>query len=187
MIVEWAKIMEYHDLSLSDLRGSLCSLRENLPQIRKVRSMRRLRLLPKFDERRGVAAVEFALVLPVFLAVSLGIIEYGRALMAGNLVTNAAREGCRVAGRSGSTNAQVETAVRDFLTHSLNLSAGQVMVTVTVTAAPGNPDPQNQCANAKLRDLVTVEAKVPYSAVAFIPASFLQSVTLTSRSYMRHE
>lgn len=149
--------------------------------------MRRLSALPKSDSRRGVAAVEFALVLPVFLTVSLGIIEYGRALMAGNLVTSAAREGCRIAGRTGATNNEVENAVRDFLISSLKVSSSQVAVTITVTAAAGNPDPQNQCVNARLRDLVMVEAKVPYTAVAFVPAKFLESVTLTSRSYMRHE
>lgn len=138
-------------------------------------------------DRRGVAAVEFALVLPVFLTVSLGIVEYGRALMAANLVTNAAREGGRIAGVSGSTNTDVENAVKNFLASSLNVSSGQVTVNITITPAAGNPDPQNLCTNARLRDLVTVEARLPYNAVALIPASYLQNVTLTGRSYMRHE
>jgi Flp pilus assembly protein TadG len=143
--------------------------------------------MPQQPNRRGVAAVEFALVLPVFLAVSLGIIEYGRALMTANLVTNAAREGCRIAGQAGSTNTDVETAVKDYLTSSLNIAESQVTVTITITPAAGNPDPQDQCGSAQLRDLVSVETKVPYSAVALIPASYLQDVTLTGRSYMRHD
>jgi Flp pilus assembly protein TadG len=149
--------------------------------------MRRRRSQPSSDNRRGVAAVEFALVLPVFLTVSLGIIEYGRALMAANLVTNAAREGCRIAGQAGYSNADVQSSVQNSLASSLKLSSGQVTVNVTITPAAGNPDPQNQCANAHLRDLVEVEVKVPYSAVALIPASFLQGVTLSGRSYMRHD
>jgi Flp pilus assembly protein TadG len=151
-------------------------MRQHHPQRRKSGS-----------NRRGVAAVEFALVLPVFLIVSLGIIEYGRALMAANLVTNAAREGGRIAGQSGSTNTDVQNAVQSYLASALKLSSGQVTVNITITPAAGNPDPQNQCANAHLRDLIMVEAKIPYSAVALIPASFLKSVTLCGRSYMRHD
>lgn len=131
--------------------------------------------------------MEFALVLPVFLTVSLGIIEYGRALMAANLVTSAAREGGRIAGQTGYTNADVQNSVQSALASSLKLSSSQVTVNITITPAAGNPNPQNQCASAHLRDLVQVEVKVPYSAVALIPASFLQGVTLTGRSYMRHE
>ncbi len=149
--------------------------------------MRRLRRQPSSNDRRGVAAVEFALVLPVFLTVSLGIIEYGRALMAANLVTSAAREGCRIAGQTGNTNADVQNSVQSALASSLKLSPGQVTVNITITPAAGNPNPQDQCGSANLRDLVQVEVKVPYSAVALIPASFLQGVTLTGRSYMRHE
>ncbi len=148
--------------------------------------MRRIRK-PNHQNRRGVAAVEFALVLPVFLTVSLGVIEYGRALMAANLVTNAAREGSRLAGKDGHTNTDVQNSVKSFLTSSLNVSSSQVTVNITVTPAAGNPNPQDQCGSANLRDLVCVEVLVPYSAVALIPATSLQNVTLSGRSYMRHE
>lgn len=45
---------------------------------------------------RGAAAVEFAIVLPVLLALLLGIMEFGRAYNAQISLTNAAREGVRV-------------------------------------------------------------------------------------------
>lgn len=153
--------------------------------------MRRVSLTPDparpKPSRRGVATVETALVLPVFLTVSLGIIEYGRAMMAANLVTNAAREGARIGGIEGSTNSDVSTAVKDLLNKTLNVSTSDVTVNITITPAAGNPDPQNQCANAKIRDVINVETKIPYSAVALVPAKYLQSVTLTGKSYMRHE
>lgn len=137
--------------------------------------------------RRGVATVETALVLPVFLTVSLGIIEYGRALMAANLVTNAAREGARIGGIEGSTNTDVTTAVKDLLNKTLGVATSDVTVNITITPATGNPDPQNQCAAAKIRDVINVETKIAYSKVALIPAKYLQNVTLTGKSYMRHE
>jgi Flp pilus assembly protein TadG len=47
--------------------------------------------------RRGTAAVEAALVLPMTLLFLMGIIEYGRYVMTLQVVTNAARNGARYA------------------------------------------------------------------------------------------
>jgi Flp pilus assembly protein TadG len=46
---------------------------------------------------RGQSLVEFALVLPIMLVIFLGIFDFGRAVYAFNSVSNAAREGVRVA------------------------------------------------------------------------------------------
>jgi Flp pilus assembly protein TadG len=47
--------------------------------------------------RRGGAIVESAFVLPIVLLLILGVMEYGRYLLCLQVVTNAAREGCRYA------------------------------------------------------------------------------------------
>src|SRR5579885_1189252 len=96
--------------------------------------------------RRGVAAVEMALVLPVFIAVVLGIIEFGRAMWVSNLVTNSAREGGRMAVLDGSSNAQVKQAISDFLTSTLGVSSGDITTTITITPYTGNANPANECA-----------------------------------------
>lgn len=44
---------------------------------------------------RGAVALEFALLLPVFLVMLFGIIEFGRMMYGREIVTNAAREGAR--------------------------------------------------------------------------------------------
>jgi Flp pilus assembly protein TadG len=49
------------------------------------------------DGRRGTAAVEAALVLPMTLLFMFGIIEYGRYVMTLQIVTSAARAGARYA------------------------------------------------------------------------------------------
>jgi Flp pilus assembly protein TadG len=46
---------------------------------------------------RGAAAVEFALVLPLLLLVVCGIVDFGRAYSAQVSLTQAAREGARLA------------------------------------------------------------------------------------------
>ncbi len=47
--------------------------------------------------KRGQALVEFALVLPIFILVLVAIFDLGRAVFAYNTLTNAAREGARIA------------------------------------------------------------------------------------------
>ncbi|WP_162164488.1 TadE/TadG family type IV pilus assembly protein [Intrasporangium chromatireducens] len=52
---------------------------------------------------RGASAVEFALVLPLFLLVIAGVVDFGRALFTQVVLTNAAREGARAAIFTTST------------------------------------------------------------------------------------
>lgn len=65
---------------------------------------------------RGQGLVEFALVLPVFLAILLSIFDLGRAVWANDALANAAREGARYAivrGGSASTPCPVGPAAPD--------------------------------------------------------------------------
>lgn len=148
--------------------------------------MRRSQQVRK-NPRSGAALVEMAIVLPIFLMVSLGIIEFGRGLMVANMVTNAAREGARMAVLDGSSNTQVQQAVVDFLTASTGVKAGDISVAITITPAAGNPNPANQCSAAMARDLITIQVQIPFSKVALIPGGYLANATLTGRSAMRHE
>ncbi len=63
---------------------------------------------------RGAAAVEFALVLPFLLVIVLGIVDFGRMLNMQITLTQAAREGVRVAALGG-TQSEAETRARDAL------------------------------------------------------------------------
>ncbi len=133
--------------------------------------------------------VEMALVLPLFLMLVLGIIEFGRAMMIANLVTNAAREGARMAVLDGSTNTAVSSAVVTFLQSAAGrgISSADISVTITVVAAAGNPDPANNVANATSRDLITVNVQLPFNKVALIPGDYLKGKQLMGQSAMRHE
>src|SRR5437660_11704767 len=80
---------------------------------------------------RGAAAVEFALVAPVFFILVFGLIEYGRLVMVQQVLTNAAREGCRVAILTTATTTSVTSTVTNYLT-----SAGISGSTPTVSPNP---------------------------------------------------
>lgn len=62
------------------------------------------------DRERGAAAVEFALVLPVLIALLLGIIDFGGAFSAQQTLTYAARAGARVMVLQNSTSAATSAA-----------------------------------------------------------------------------
>lgn len=59
---------------------------------------------------RGAAAVEFALILPVLLALVLGIIDFGRVFNAQQTLTYAARAGARVMVLQNNPTAAITAA-----------------------------------------------------------------------------
>lgn len=71
--------------------------------------------LSNSSARRGAAAIEFALVAPVFFAIVFGMIEMGRGVMVAQVAGSAAREGVRKAAITSMTAEEVKTWVRDYL------------------------------------------------------------------------
>ena len=65
--------------------------------------------------RRGAAAAEIALILPVLLLVTFGAIRYGWFFLKLQQITNAARYGARVAVRADAVNQDVLYAVSALL------------------------------------------------------------------------
>ena len=139
------------------------------------------------EGRSGAAAVEMALVLPIFMMVVMGIIEFGRAMMVSQLITNAARYGVRLAIVDGSTNAAVTTAIQTFLTQTTSVAATNVTVTITVTPAAGNPSASNLVENALPKDLCAVSISVPFSKVALTAGTYLKTTNLRGACTMPHE
>jgi Flp pilus assembly protein TadG len=141
----------------------------------------------KQEQRKGAALVEMALVLPVFLTIVLGIMEFGRAMTVTNLLANASREGARLAVTTGTTNTEVSTAVKSFMNQALGVATSDVNVTITVTAAAGNPNPNNDVALAKKKDLCAVHVTLPFDKVSLVAADYLTGASLVGHSAMRHE
>ncbi|HOT96166.1 MAG TPA: TadE/TadG family type IV pilus assembly protein [bacterium] len=102
----------------------------------------------------GQSAVEFALVLPLFILMVVTIVEFGRLWMTVNVMTSAAREGARVAAVSRPDYSLVNSAAQSVLAASqisgatVNLSgpnsSGDVRVTVSLvyTSITGNIIPR---------------------------------------------
>lgn len=69
----------------------------------------------RFKNQRGAALIETAITIPLILLVSVAIFEFGRAYQTWQVLTNAAREGARIAILSEYTDAQVTTTVQNYL------------------------------------------------------------------------
>jgi len=63
----------------------------------------------------GAELIEFALVFPLLLLVLFGIIDFGLLFQRYEAVTNAAREGARVAVLPGYAQADVEARATQYL------------------------------------------------------------------------
>ena len=73
--------------------------------------------------------MEAAFVLPLLLFVSVAIIEFGRAFQTWQVVTNAAREGARVAVLPGMTDDVIRTRVQDYMQMGIT-SPGSATITI---------------------------------------------------------
>src|SRR5688572_9480173 len=67
--------------------------------------------------QRGAALLETAITIPLVLLIAVSIFEFGRAYQTWQILTNAAREGARVAVISENTDAQVTSMVRAYMTN----------------------------------------------------------------------
>ena len=76
---------------------------------------------------RGTALIEMAFTLPLLLLISIGIIEFGRAFQTWQVLTNAAREGARVAVLPGISDSMVTARVQEYI------DAGVLDASVTPT------------------------------------------------------
>jgi Flp pilus assembly protein TadG len=75
-----------------------------------------LRLSRRVRSQRGAALLEMALTLPLLLLVCVGILEFGRAYQTWQVITNAAREGARIAVLPGMDDAAVRSRVQQYMT-----------------------------------------------------------------------
>jgi Flp pilus assembly protein TadG len=89
-----------------------------------------MRWLQRARRQDGAALVETAFVLPIMLLVCIGILEFGRAYQSWQVVTNASREGARVAVLPDYSDASVRARVKTYLKNG-GLSAAVVDSTAT--------------------------------------------------------
>ncbi|MCO5201306.1 MAG: pilus assembly protein [Chloroflexi bacterium] len=90
------------------------------------------RLLHRFRQTEaGQSLVEFTMILPIFLVLMFGLVDFGRAFYTWMLVTNAAREGARVAavqGNSSSIDARIYDSFCSSFPSDCSLEPGKLTI-----------------------------------------------------------
>ena len=131
---------------------------------------------------RGAELIEFALVFPLLLMVILGCVDFAWVFQRNEVVTNAAREGARVASLPGYGATDVTNRVNEYLTVG-GMPTGPATVTVTPTTIPYGVGTWPATS-------VTVSYVHTYMFIGSIASWFggsFSNVTLQSDSTMRHE
>jgi Flp pilus assembly protein TadG len=134
-------------------------------------------------KRNGQGIVEFALVFPIFIMLLLGVFDIGRAVFAYNEITNAAREGVRIAMVN-----QDSASIQDRILSQTSGTTVEECVfflespSTFQTCNKGTTTPPNQCAAMKVGCIVHVEVWTNYTAITPIVGNFLGPMTLTANS-----
>jgi Flp pilus assembly protein TadG len=137
--------------------------------------------------RHGQALVEFALVIPIFLLVLVAIFDLGRAVFAYNTLTNAAREGARIAIVNQYKPTIVARAKQQ--TAIVELNDPSVQVDFYQVNADGTPDTSTQCALVAVGCLAVVSFEATYQPITPFVSNivFSNGVTMTARAVLSVE
>lgn len=125
---------------------------------------------------RGQTLVEFALILPVFILVLVGIFDFGRAVYGYNTISNASREAVRVGIVDQNVTAITNRAVQRAA--SLGLTASDV----TVTFRQPNGSPSVCVAPIAIACDVEVVVRYRYSAATPLIGNIVGVINMSSTS-----
>ncbi|MGA1839213.1 MAG: TadE/TadG family type IV pilus assembly protein [bacterium] len=138
----------------------------------------------KLIYKRGAAAVEFAIILPILISLVLGICEFGFLLYNQQVITNASREGARAGIVSRPPTARlpdpnIEGVVDDYIKGRLVTFGG---------ADPNNLKTTVSRAGVNVGDDLTVTVTYDYRFFVipeFIPV--FNPYQITARTVMKYE
>lgn len=146
------------------------------------------RLRPKLQSnRRGVAAVEFAIVAPIFMAIALGVMELGRALDVSTNLTAAVREAGRFAAmhRNGivppgtTTEQKVIKDIRNVLKAN-GIDGDAAMITITHADGPNAGQPFDLDSSNNYMQYFKISIVIDYQDVSGFPLKFMHGQSLRS-------
>lgn len=140
--------------------------------------------LARIGDERGAEFIEFALAFPLLLLVVMGIIDFGLLFQQYEVITNAAREGARVAVLPSYTAADAEARVTQYIDASFLSSGGTVTTTVGA--------PQSVIIGINCMRTITVSVSYPHEflflgGVGQYFGSTFGTKTLHAASAMRTE
>ena len=128
--------------------------------------------------RHGQALVEFALIVPIFLLILMGILDLGRAVYASSTINNAARE----AGRRAIVDQTCQNVIGVAVKHSVAL--GALPISVTWLAPDGSviaSCPTSPTGNS-VSDIANVRVTYVYTAATPLISQLLGPITMVGET-----
>ncbi len=133
--------------------------------------------------QRGAALLETAITIPIILLVSVGIFEFGRAYQTWQVLTNAAREGARVAILMEASDTQVLTTVRSYMTAGGLANAATANIVLTRNVPMGSTTASKVTVNYPFQFMVLN----PVIRLVSRSSKAGQPITMQSVATMRNE
>lgn len=133
------------------------------------------------QQRTAASLVEFAVVSPLLFMFVLATFEFGRTFMVLALLTEGARVGCRQAIVEGTSSAQIQAAVTNYLS-----GVGINGDTVSVIVSDGVANTVEAATQPAYTEM-TVQVTVPVTSISWVPNPFFTSGTLSGQFTMRRE
>lgn len=132
------------------------------------------------NDRKGVAAVECAIMLPIMMVLVLGLIEMGTALRASTIMQSSVREAGRLASidwryvvEDGETpNTKVEQDIRNFVTAS-GLPGADLVVSIEHAEGDSAGTEFDISDSDNELKLVLIEIRLPYASISLFPTQYM--------------
>jgi Flp pilus assembly protein TadG len=93
--------------------------------------------------KRGVALIEFALILPILLLMALAVIDVGRLIQVRLIVTNVAREGGSLASRQTNLDQNLISLLQSSSNPPMDMSGANGKIYITRIHAGTGSAPNN--------------------------------------------
>ncbi len=146
-----------------------------------MKSLRRLR--GSKTAGRGQSLVEFALVFPIAILLLMAVFDVGRAVFAYNGLTNAAREGARLAVVN-QDEASIEQRVTDmtYVTGVSNAGDPDLVRFHQEGPNPTTPTSNPVCTTMAMGCVAIVTVESDWTAITPVIGQIIGPITLTARS-----
>ncbi len=140
-------------------------------------------MMKRIRNQRGAALLETAITLPLVLLISVAIFEFGRAYQTWQVLTNAAREGARIAVLPDYTDAQVTTTVRNYLNGGRLTNAGGATINIVRNVPFGSTTASRVTVNYPFQFMVIG----PVARLVRSTSTVGAPLTMQSSALMRNE
>lgn len=138
---------------------------------------------PARRRRQAIAAVELAMVIPVLALMAMGMFELSRGMMARQILTGAARKGCRTGIVQGFGN-------QDIINDAVNVMQDNGFGTtqfnpntvgyITITVTDPNGNILTDAMNAPSGSEISVRVAIPTTSVNWVSYIFLTKAMMES-------